>query len=286
MPTVRPANTDAAPIEPRREFVRSIERTFLVLKAFSSGPEALTIADVARRAGLSRAVSRRFLFTLAELGYIAIADGTFRLTPRVLQFGYNFLATMTLPDLAQPIIEDVSAKVHESSSLSVLDGPDVVYVARVPAKRIMTIALAVGARLPAYPTSMGRVLLADLTPAALDAYLASTPLKRLTARTVTDPGELRRILAQVRERGWALVDQEIEVGVRSVAAPIRDRGGRTVAALNISAHPSRVTLKEMRARHLPLVVDTAARISEILATRSRAGASPAAPGADGHGWST
>lgn len=268
MPNVRAANTDALPNEPRHEFVRSTERTFRILKAFTGRPQALTIAEVASRAGLSRAVSRRFLFTLAELGYIAISDGTFRLTPRVLQFGYGFLATMTLPDLAQPIMEDVSAKVHESSSMSVLDGPDIVYVARVPAKRIMTIALAVGARLPAYPTSMGRTLLADLAPAVLDAYLASTPLTPLTARTVTSQGELRRILAQVRERGWALVDQEIEVGVRSVAAPIRDRSGRTVAALNISAHASRVTLKEMRRRHLPLVVDAAARISESLATKS------------------
>jgi len=264
--TVRPtaAGGREAAREGRQEFVQSMARGFAVIKAFSSQPDALTIADVARRTGLSRAVSRRFLLTLADLGYIAAADGVFRLTPRVLELGYTFLSSLRLPDVAQPVMEQVVDTLHESCSVSVLDATDIVYVARVPAKRIMAINLAIGSRLPAYPTSMGRVLLAALSPAALDGYFARAELKPLTDRTITSPDELRRVIAQVRERGWAMVDQEVEVGVRSVAAPIVDRSGRTVAAVNVSSHASRVNLKDMRARHLPLLLEAARRISAAL----------------------
>lgn len=248
----------------RVEFVQSMARGFAVIKAFASQPDALTIADVARRTGFSRAVSRRFLLTLEELGYVVSGNGVFRLTPRVLELGYAFLSTMRLPDLAHPVMEEVVSSLHESCSVSVLDGQDIVYVARVPAKRIMAIGLAVGSRLPAYPTSMGRVLLAGLTPEALDRYFGQVLLRQLTDRTVTNQIELRRILSYVRERGWALVDQEVEVGVRSVAAPICDRSGRTVAAINISSHASRVNLKDMRMQHLPVVIEAARRISESL----------------------
>jgi IclR family pca regulon transcriptional regulator len=248
----------------RPEFVQSIERGFAVIKAFSSQPEALRIADIARRTGLSRAVARRFLLTLTELGYVANGDGLFRLTPRVLELGYTFLSTMKLPDVAQPVMEDVVERLHESCSLSVLDRDDIVYVARVPTQRIMAVNLAVGSRLPAFATSMGRVLLAALAPEALDAYLRSAPLPPLTDRTVTDPSELRRMIDHVRQRGWAMVDQEVELGVRSVAAPIHDQRGRTVAAINVSSHASRVNLKEMRGRHLAVVRDAANRISEAL----------------------
>ncbi len=239
-------------------------RGFAVIKAFSSQPESLTIADVSRRTGFSRAVSRRFLLTLVELGYVADADGLFRLTPRVLELGYTYLSTNPLAGVAQPVMEEVVGALHESCSVSVLDADDIVYVARVPAKRIMAINLAVGSRLPAHPTSMGRVLLAALPPDALDAYLGRVSLRALTDRTITRPAELRRILDEVRERGWAMVDQQVEVGVRSVAAPIRDRSGRTIAAINVSSHASRVNLKEMRARHLPLVIEAARRISVSL----------------------
>ena len=155
----------------RVEFVRSVSRVFAVIKAFASQPGPMTIADVARHTSLSRAVSRRFLLTLVELGYVAATDGSFQLTPRVLELGYTFLSTLTLPDVAQPIMEQVVRDLDESCSLSVLDGADIVYVARVPSKRIMTINLAVGSRLPAYATSMGRVLLAGLDPLVLIAHL-------------------------------------------------------------------------------------------------------------------
>jgi IclR family pca regulon transcriptional regulator len=224
----------------------------------------LTIADVSRRTGLSRAVARRFLLTLGELGYVASDNRNFRLTPRVLDLGFTFLSTMRLPDVAQPVMEELVSALHESCSVSVLDGQEIVYVVRVPAKRIMSIALVVGTRLPAYPTSMGRVLLAALEPAELEKYLAAAVLRPLTPRTLTDKSELRRILAKVRERGWASVDQEVETGLRSVAAPIRDRSGRTIAAINMSSHVSRVSLKDMRTHHLPAVIQAAGRISAML----------------------
>lgn len=239
-----------------------------MIKAFSGQPEALTIADVARRTGLSRAVSRRFLLTLERLGYVANGGAGFRLTPRVLDLGYTFLSTMRLPDLAQPVMEQLVASVHESCSVSVLDGQEIVYLARVPAKRIMSIALAVGSRLPAYPTSMGRVLLAALDPGALEGYFAAATLRKLTDLTITNQAELRRVLAQVRERGWASCDQEIEVGVRTVATAIRDRSGRTIAAINIASHASRVSFKQLRAHHLPLLLQAAGRISTLLGAPS------------------
>jgi len=248
----------------RREYVQSIARGFAVIKAFSGQADSLTIAGVAQRTGLSRAASRRFLLTLKALGYVASDAGAFRLTPRVLDLGFTFLSTMKLPDVAQPVMEEVVSTVHESCSISVLDGVDVVYVARVPAKRIMSISLAVGTRLAAYPTSMGRVLLAALEPESLDRYFTSVTLRPLTSRTITNVSKLRSILEQVREQGWALVDQEMELGIRSVAAPIHDRSGKPIAAINISSHASRVNLKDMRVRHLPLVLQAAARISQML----------------------
>jgi IclR family transcriptional regulator, pca regulon regulatory protein len=257
-------NMDVVDGPVRHEYVQSIARGFAVIKAFSGQAESLTITDVAQRTKLSRAASRRFLLTLKELGYVAHDAGTFRLTPRVLDLGFTFLSTMKLPAVAQPVMEQVVSTVHESCSVSVLDGVDVVYVARVPAKRIMSISLAVGSRLAAYPTSMGRVLLAALDPESLDRYFAMVKLRPLTGRTITNVAKLRRILKQVREQGWAMVDQEIELGIRSVAAPIRDRSGQTTAAINISSHASRVNLQDMRVRHLSLVLQAAAQISKML----------------------
>lgn len=254
---------------PRQDFVKSVAKAIAVMKAFASGPEGLTIADVARRTRLSRAVSRRFLLTLQQLGYVANDDGMFVLTPRVLDLGYAYLSAMRLPDLAESEMEDVVSRLHESCSISVLDGGEVVYVARVPAKRIMSINLAIGSRLPAYATSMGRILLSHLEPAALDGYLRSVKLEPLTKKTVTDPAELKRVLALVRERGWALVDQEIELGVRAVAAPIRDRSGRAVAAINVASHASRVSLKDLRTQHLPVLLQAADRISAMLGSPPR-----------------
>jgi IclR family transcriptional regulator, pca regulon regulatory protein len=243
------------------EFVQSVARAFDVIRAFDRTHPALTIADVARRTGLTRAAARRFLLTLQQLGYIQGTNGEFRLSLRVLDLGYTVLSTIGLTDIAQPVMEEVAAKLHESCSVAVLDGVDIVYIARVPTKRIMSVNLAIGSRLSAYATSMGRVLLAYQPPDALDAFFRQVTFERLTARTVRDERTLRRILAEVRLRGWALVDQEVEDGVRSVAVPIRDRTGRVVAAINASAHSTRASVRTLRQKFLPVLLEAGQRIS-------------------------
>jgi len=250
-----------------RTFVQSLERGLSVLRVFGADAPALTLADVARRADLTRATARRILHTLHALGYVATDGKTFELTPKVLDLGYAYLSSMHLGDIAQPTMEALSEHVHESVSLAMLEGDDIVYVARVPTKRIMTISLGLGSRLPAHCTSMGRVLLADLAPAELDSYLLRAPLTARTERTVTDAGALRAALADVRAKGWALLDQELEDGVRSVAAPVRDRSGRAVAALNIGTQAARVTLQQLRADLVPALLDAAGTISRQLAKR-------------------
>jgi IclR family transcriptional regulator, pca regulon regulatory protein len=245
-------------------FVQSLERGLAVIRAFGAETPELTLSEVARATGLTRAATRRFLHTLADLGYVHADGRLFRLTPRVLELGYAFLSSLTLPEVAEPHLERLVAEIHESSSVSVLDGDDIVYVARVPTARIMRVSINLGTRFPAYATSMGRVMLADLPEAALDSYLARVELRRLSPRTITDQGALRAELARVREQGWALVDQELEEGLRSIAAPIRDGGGRVVAAVNVSAHASRASKEAVRRDLLPPLLDTAERIEADL----------------------
>ncbi|MST31163.1 helix-turn-helix domain-containing protein [Acidimicrobiaceae bacterium USS-CC1] len=258
--------------EPRRpEHVQSFARGLAVIRAFGERPE-LTLSDVARATGLTRAAARRFLLTLVDLGYVRSDGRTFALRPRVLELGYAYLSTLGLDDVAAPHMEQLVASIRESSSISVLDGDDIVYVVRVPTSRIMTVTIAVGTRFPAYPTSMGRVLLAALPPAALDAYLERVEPVALTRRTVTDRAALRAVLGEVAAKGYALVDQELEDGLRSVAVPIVDRSGAVVAALNASAHASRATLEDLRRRMLPQLQATAARINDDLRAVGRTAA--------------
>jgi IclR family pca regulon transcriptional regulator len=244
--------------------VQSLGRGLAVIRAFDASAPELTLSEVARRTGLTRAAARRFLLTLADLGYVHTDGRLFALSPRVLELGYAYLSSLTLPEVAEPHLERLVAEVHESSSVSVRDGADVVYVARVPTSRIMRVAISVGTRFPAYATSMGRVLLAGLDDDELDSFLAGADLRRLTARTVATPDVLRRELSRVRQQGWALVDQELEEGLRSVAAPIRDRAGRVVAAVNVSAHASRTSKEAMRRNLVPPLLATAARIEADL----------------------
>ena len=205
------------------DFVQSLERGLAVLRAFSQDHPALTLSEVARLTGLTRATARRLLLTFAALGYVTADGRRFELTPKVLDLGYAYLSSVGIGQIAEPFMEALSQQVHESVSVAVLDGDEIVYVARVPTKRIMTISLALGSRLPAAATSLGRALLADLPPAELDAFLARVELAPRTDRTITDPDELRATLDDVRRQGWVLLDQELEDGVRSVATALRDR---------------------------------------------------------------
>jgi IclR family pca regulon transcriptional regulator len=241
-------------------FVQSLQRGLEVIRAFDADARELTLSDVARRTGLSRAAARRFLLTLVDLGYVRTDARYFSLSPRVLELGYAYLSSLSLPEVAEPHLEALVAEVRESSSLSVLDGPDIVYVARVPVSRIMTVAINVGTRFPAHATSMGRVLLAGLAEPELDAYLERAELQRLSPRTVTSTSTLRTELRRVRDQGWSIVDQELEEGLRAVAAPVRDASAKVVAAINLSAHASRSSIESMRRDLLPPLLATAARI--------------------------
>jgi IclR family transcriptional regulator, pca regulon regulatory protein len=245
-------------------FVQSLERGLAVVRAFSEEEPELTLSDVARRTGLTRAAARRFLLTLTDLGYVRTDGKLFALTPRVLELGYAYLSSLSLPEIAEPHLERLAAEVRESSSVSVLDGDDIVYVGRVPTSRIMRVSINVGTRFPAHATSMGRVLLAALPEADLDAYLTRAELRPLTPHTITDPAALRAELDRIRTQGWALVDQELEEGLRSVAAPVRGREGRVVAAVNVSAHASRASREAVKKTLLPPLLATAERIERDL----------------------
>ncbi len=258
------SSVDGVVTAPNRDFVQSLERGLAVIEAFSAKTPRLTLSDVARATGLTRAASRRFLLTLQELGFVDSDDREFFLTPRVLRLGYTYLSSTPFWDLAQAHIEELVDRLHESSSISVLDRDEIVYVARVPTKRIMTISLNVGTRLPAYPTSMGRVLLAGMTDDQLDSYFERVTLEPLTDHTETDPTALLDAIVRVREQGWALVDQELEDGVRSIAAPLVGSTGRVIGAVNISAHATRSTLDALRKQFLPVLLETTAKINEDL----------------------
>jgi IclR family pca regulon transcriptional regulator len=255
------------------EYVQSLARGLAVIRAFDATRPELTLSEVARETGLTRAAARRFLLTLADLGYVRSDGRLFRLTPRVLDLGYAYLSSLSLPEVALPHLERLVAEVHESASACVLDpsddGADIVYVARVPTTRIMQVAIAIGTRFPAHSTSMGRVLLAGLAPGELDAYLARAVLTGHTPRTITSGAALRAELDRVRAQGWALVDQELEEGLRSIAVPIRDGSGQVVAAANVSSHASRTTVESARDDLLPPLLATAARIEADLRATGR-----------------
>jgi IclR family pca regulon transcriptional regulator len=242
------------------EFVQSLERGLAVIKAFGPEREKLSLSDVGRLTGMTRAAARRFLLTLVELGYVRHDGRDFSLRPRVLELGYAYLSGLTLPDVAAPHMEELVGRLHESSSISVLDGEQIAYVVRVPTKRIMTIVIAVGTRLPAYATSMGRVLLAELSDEDLDDYLRQTELQPITTRTLTDAGQFRAKLAEVARQGYCIVDQELEDGLRSIAVPIRGIPDVGTAAINVSAHASRVSIDVLRDEFLPELLHTARQI--------------------------
>lgn len=267
----------AEPAPRAAHHVQSLARGLAVIKAFDADTPRLTLSDVARATGLTRAAARRFLLTLADLGYVRSDGRWFTLTPRVLELGYAYLSSQTLPEIAEPHLERLVAEVHESSSVSVLDGSDIVYVARVATARIMTVAITVGTRFPAHATSMGRVLLAGLSDTELNRRLESQELVARTARTITDRARLRDELRRVRRQGHAIVDQELEEGLRSVAVPIRDTTGSVVAAANLSTHSSRTSLEEIRKRLVPALRETADHIEADL--RLAAPARAARPGA-------
>jgi len=259
------SGVSAAPDGRSSDFVQSLERGLAVIRAFGAERPQLTLSEVAKATGLTRAAARRFLLTLVQLGYARSDARVFSLRPRVLELGYAYLSALGLPEVAQPHLEELGAQLHESASISVLDGDDIVYVVRVPSRRIMSVTIALGTRFPAYATSMGRALLAHLRPLQLEKYLAAVRLDPLTPMTLLDRDQLRQVLERVRHDGYAIVDQELELGLRSVAAPIRDWRGSVIAALNVSAHVTAVSLEALRSEFLPHLLATAREIEADLA---------------------
>ncbi len=253
--------------ESNRMFVQSLERGLEVIRSFNEECPRQSLSEVARRTGYSRASCRRLLFTLETLGYVGVDGREFFLQPRILDIGYSFLTSLPFRDIVEPFIQDLSDKVRESVSASVLDGSDIVFVSRVAASRIMTLSLSVGSRLPAYCTSVGRVLLAAMPVTEQRRHLRSRPLVALTKFTLHRESDIVAELEKVAKRGWALNDQELEIGLRSVAAPIRDSTGRTVAAINISTPVGRTNLKELREELVPQLLATTQRVNSILAKR-------------------
>lgn len=261
--------TAAAPaFEQSRDYVQSLARGLAVLTAFDAEHPTLGLAGIAARTGLSRAAARRLLLTLRHLGYVRDVGREYALSPRVLELGFGCLGSLKLTDLVQPLIEQLAQRLGHSCSLAVLDGPAIVYVLRVPVRRVMTVALGVGARLPAYAASMGRVLLAGLPPESLDAWLAGCRPVRHTAHTVTDVRRLRRIVTEVRTRGYAYVEQELELGLCSLAVPVHDRQGQVVAALNSSMPYHAGAAQHARRDVLPDLRSTARAIEQCLPANS------------------
>ena len=258
--------------EPSGQYVQSLARGLSVIRTFDADHPEMTLSDIARRTGLTRATSRRFLLTLVELGYVKTDGRMFALTARVLELGFSYLSALSLPEIAQPHLEQLAASIHESTSASVLDGTDIVYVARVPTRRIMTVRINIGTRFPAYATSMGRVLLASFSPDELEAHLDGIDFAGLTSHTIKSRGALVAELARVREQGWAMVDQELEDGLRSIAAPIW-HGPTVIAAINVSTTANSHTVESIHENLLPPLKLAAERISHDL-TASRPFARP------------
>jgi IclR family transcriptional regulator, pca regulon regulatory protein len=260
-----PASAEIEAFAGDPNFMTSLARGLAVIQALSGRRRHITISCLSQKTGFSRAAVRRCLYTLAKLGFAGSEDNRhFFLQPRILSLGHSYISSMPLATAAQPILEHVSHLVRESCSIAILDGVDIIYIARVNVTRIMGIHLGVGSRLPAFCTSMGRVLLANLPPNELASVLANIKFTRYTERTVGTTDALLEMLPQVRRNGYAIVDQELELGLRSMAVPIQNLNGRVVAAVNVGAHAQRVSVQEMQKKFLPHLQAAAQELGMLL----------------------
>jgi len=252
------------------DYVRALARGLKVIECFSEENHELTPSDVARQTGLTRPSARRALLTLKFLGYAASDGNRFTLTARTLRLGYGYLSSKPLWKLVEPHIRQVGVEIGQSCSIAVLDGDEICFVVRVAAKRIINDYIAIGFRLPAYSTALGRVLLSSLPSAEIDAYLERTALVKHTPFTVVQRRELREILDEARERGWAYSDQQLDLGMRSIAVPIHDETGNTIAAINTNAPVQSIDMQTLEREYLPPLRRAAATVSQILKWRGNA----------------
>ncbi|MCH1503511.1 MAG: helix-turn-helix domain-containing protein [Verrucomicrobiales bacterium] len=245
-------------------FMTSLARGLEVLQAFSGQTRTLKMAAISEVTGLSRAVVRRCLYTLSEMGYVRQSTDGYQIEPKVLALSQTYFSSSSLPKVAQPFLDEIRETLGESCSLAVLDGSQVVYIARSAAKRIMTVSLGIGSRLPAYCTSLGRVILAGLERDALEELLGKMERKRHTEHTVIAIRELKQRIARVATDGYALVDQELEIGLRSLAVPVRSQQGKVVAAINVGVQATRISQRDMRSQMLPALQSAAQQVGQRL----------------------
>jgi IclR family pca regulon transcriptional regulator len=244
----------------RTDFIEALARGLDVLRSFRPGTPAMTLSEIAGQTGLARPTVRRILITLETLGYVRGAGRGYALTPRVLDLGMAYVNALNMWDVARPHMEKLVAQTGESTSMAQLDGSDIVYVARVAVPKIVTLAVTIGTRFPAAATSMGKVLLAALPVGAVDGVLAEASRSGITARWQPTPAELSAALREVRAKGWALADQDLAPGIRSVATGVRDGDGRVVAAINVTVHAAETSVETLLEGHLPKLLRTAADI--------------------------
>ncbi|MFC4241856.1 IclR family transcriptional regulator C-terminal domain-containing protein [Gryllotalpicola reticulitermitis] len=246
---------------PGPDFIESLARGLDVIRAFGPAYRTMSLSDVAAATGLARPTARRILLTLAELGYVRGSGGEFELTPRVLELGMSYISSSELWTVTRPRLEELVAATGESCSIAQLDGSDIVYVARVAVPKLVTLSVTIGTRFPALPTSLGKVLLASLPPAELAAALATPSRSGLTPSWQPSPAEIDAELRSVRAKGWALTDQQLAPGIRSVAAPVRNGDGRVVAALNVNAHAAETGVETLTESYLPALLRIAGDLS-------------------------
>jgi IclR family pca regulon transcriptional regulator len=244
-----------------RDFIEAIARGLDVIRVFRPGRPVMSLTAVADAAGLARPTARRILLTLEEMGYARAADGGFELTPRILDLGMSYVLSRGLWEVARPHMEKLVARTHESSSIAQLDGSDIVYVARVAVPKIIALAVTIGTRFPAMQTSLGKVLLAALPPGEAERVLAEPSRSGITPRWQPDAEERAAALREVRAKGWSLTDEQLALGIRSVAAPLRDGEGRTIAALNVTVHAAETPVAVLTGEYLPWLLQTASAIS-------------------------
>jgi IclR family transcriptional regulator, pca regulon regulatory protein len=259
------ARRDAGP-----DFIEALARGLDVIRAFQPNQPVLSLSAVADAAGLARPTARRILLTLEELGYVRAAAGGFELTPRVLELGLTYVLSRNLWEVARPHMEALVTRTHESSSIAQLDGSDIVYVARVAVPKIIALAVTIGTRFPAMPTSLGKVLLAALPPGQAERVLAEPSRSGITARWQPDAAQRAAELREVRARGWSLTDEQLAAGIRSVAAPLRDGDGQVIAALNVTVHAAETPLDILTGEYLPLLLQAAGAISADWARQAAA----------------
>jgi IclR family transcriptional regulator, pca regulon regulatory protein len=249
-------------------YVQAFARGLSVIRSFGPNSSVQTLSQVAEATGLDRAGARRFLLTLEKLGYVRRDGRSFHLTPHILEIGYSYLSTLPLRSIAEPVVRELVEEVGESSSVSVLDGSDIVYIVRVPVKKIMTITLSIGSRIPAYCSAMGRILLGGIPQKQLALVLKDSTVTRYTRYTITSRQEIMKAIATDRSKGWSICNQELEEGICSIAVPLVDREGQIIAAMNITANLSRTTPSEMVKKFLPRLKRAAERINGSLRLKS------------------